>query len=130
MPLRRAIAWRKKLSTETPGISSGCWKPRNRPSAARSSVGSVVMSVPRSRIRPAVTRYAGLPSRVLASVDLPEPLGPIRRVELAGRHFQAHAPQDLPVVDGHVEVDDLERGRRRGRFRGRRGGLLGHERTL
>ena len=41
MPLRRDIAWRKKLNTDTPGISSGCWKPRNRPRAARSSVGSV-----------------------------------------------------------------------------------------
>ena len=31
MPLRTAIAWRRKLRTLTPGISSGCWKPRNRP---------------------------------------------------------------------------------------------------
>ena len=36
------------------------------------------MSSPWNRIRPWVTVYAGLARRVLASVDLPEPLGPIR----------------------------------------------------
>src|SRR5262245_36146618 len=35
------------------------------------------MSSPLNRIDPLVTSYAGLPSNVLASVDLPEPLGPI-----------------------------------------------------
>ena len=77
MPLRTARAWRRKLSTLTPGISSGCWKPRKMPRAARSSVGSLVMSSPLNRIVPLVTSYAGLARRALARVDFPEPLGPI-----------------------------------------------------
>ena len=44
MPLRVAIAWRRKLSTLTPEIASGCWKPRNMPRAAR-SVGREVGDV-------------------------------------------------------------------------------------
>ena len=55
MPLRTAIAWRRKLRTLTPEISSGCWNPRKMPRAARSSVGSAVMSSPRKRIAPSVT---------------------------------------------------------------------------
>ena len=33
MPLRAESAWRRKLRTLTPGISSGYWKPRNMPGA-------------------------------------------------------------------------------------------------
>ena len=54
-PLRADIAWRRKLSTVTPANSSGCWKPRNRPRWARSSVDSAVMSSPLRRTRPEVT---------------------------------------------------------------------------
>ena len=48
-----------------------------RPSRARSSGSASVMSSPRNRICPSVTSKAGLPMITLASVDLPEPLGPI-----------------------------------------------------
>ena len=58
----------------------------------------------------------------MASVDLPEPFGPIRAWSWPGLDRQADAAQDLAVVDGDVQVVDLERGR----VSGRRGGLLGH----
>ncbi len=54
-PLRADIACRRKLRTVTPANSSGCWKPRNSPRCARSSVGSSVMSSPLKRIRPELT---------------------------------------------------------------------------
>ena len=46
MPLRALSAWRRKLRTETPGISCGYWKARNMPDLARTSVGQAVMSSP------------------------------------------------------------------------------------
>ena len=61
-----------------------------------------------------MTWYAGLARRVLASVDFPEPLGH-ERVERARRDGQAHAPQDLAILDGDVQIDDLEGGWRRSR---------------
>ncbi len=87
IPFRAAIAWRKKLRTLTPEISSGCWNPRNRPWAARSAVGSAVMSSPWRRIRPLVTSYPGSASSVLARVDFPEPLGPIKAWSSPGPHL-------------------------------------------
>ena len=55
MPFRADSACRRKFSTLTPGISSGCWNPRNRPRLARSLVDRPVASSPSNRIRPAVT---------------------------------------------------------------------------
>ena len=55
MPLRADSAWRRKLITLTPGISSGYWKARKRPALPRTSVGQSVMSDPLKRTRPAVT---------------------------------------------------------------------------
>src|SRR5688572_866056 len=75
-PLRAESAWCKKLITETPAISCGYWKARNMPDFPRTSAGQVVMSSPLKRIEPSVISYSGLPSSTLASVDLPEPLGP------------------------------------------------------
>ena len=63
--------------TDTPGISCGYWNARNTPALARTSVGQSVMSSPCSAIVPPVTSYSGLPSSVEASVDLPEPFGPM-----------------------------------------------------
>jgi hypothetical protein len=40
-------------------------------------VSQLVMSSPWKRMVPPVTVYSGEPSSVLASVDLPEPLGPM-----------------------------------------------------
>ena len=63
--------------TETPGISCGYWKARNMPALARTSGGQSVMSSPWKMIRPEVTSYSGEASSVLASVLLPDPLGPM-----------------------------------------------------
>src|SRR5215217_1454475 len=61
----------------TPGIATGYWKAMKSPRRARSSGSSSVMSWPRKATEPSVTRKAGLPITALASVDLPEPLGPM-----------------------------------------------------
>ena len=77
MPLRADSAWRKKLMTVTPGMAWGYWKARKMPALPRTSVLQSVMSLPRNRMAPPVTSYSGLPRRVWARVDLPEPFGPI-----------------------------------------------------
>src|SRR3954469_3602799 len=61
----------------TPGIATGYWKAMKSPRRARSSGSSSVMSWPRKRTCPSVTSSAVLPMIALASVDLPEPLGPM-----------------------------------------------------
>src|SRR5439155_15922235 len=71
------IAMREKFATDTPGMAAGYWKARNRPACARSSGSASVMSSPRKVIVPSVTSYDGWPMIVEASVDLPEPLGPM-----------------------------------------------------
>ena len=108
MPLRAAIAWRRKLSTLTPGISSGCWKPRNMPRAARWSVGRSVTSSPSKRIAPDVTRYAGSPSSVVGERRLAGAVRAHERVDLARADGERDAAQDLVAVDGDVQVVDLE----------------------
>src|ERR1700761_5660867 len=50
----------------------------NSPIRDRSSVSASVMSSPPHRIWPSVTSRLGWPMITLASVDLPDPLGPIR----------------------------------------------------
>src|SRR3954462_11640435 len=71
------IAIRRKLAIETPGMATGYWKARNSPRWARSSGSAPVMSSPLKAIEPSVTSYSGWPMIVEASVDLPEPLGPM-----------------------------------------------------
>ena len=66
-----------KLAIVTPGISTGYWKPRNSPSRARSSMGIDSRSRPRNSADPSVTVNFSLPASTDASVDLPEPLGPM-----------------------------------------------------
>jgi hypothetical protein len=68
---------RRYLATVTPGIATGYWKAMKRPARARSSGSASVMSVPSKMIWPSVTSKFGWPMIALASVDLPEPLGPI-----------------------------------------------------
>jgi hypothetical protein len=85
MPLRADSDWRRNWITDTPAISCGYWKARNMPALARTSVGQSVMSSPWYQIRPPVTSYSGLASRVLARVDLPEPLGPMMAWTSPGR---------------------------------------------
>ena len=113
MPLRAAIAWRRKLSTLTPGISSGCWKPRNRPRAARSSVGSfgdVLALEPDAALGDLV---GGVGEEGVGEGRLAGAVRAHQGVQLAVAHREGDAAQDLVVVDGHVEVVDLEQ-----RFRG------------
>src|SRR5918996_3168492 len=69
---------RRYLATVTPGIATGYWNAMNRPACARSSGAASVMSAPWKTISPSVISSAGWPMIALASVDLPEPLGPIR----------------------------------------------------
>src|SRR4051794_5646212 len=69
---------RRYFVTVTPGIATGYWKAMNRPIRARSSGSASVMSSPRNRICPSVTSRLGWPMITLASVDLPEPFGPMR----------------------------------------------------
>ena len=71
--------------TETPATSRGYWKARNSPALPRTSVDQSVMSSPLKRMAPFVTTYSGLPSRTAASVDLPEPLGPMSAWTSPGR---------------------------------------------
>ena len=70
-------AIRRKLATVTPGIADGYWNARNMPSRERSSGSSSSTSVPLNVTSPAVTSYAGWPMSTWASVDFPEPLGPM-----------------------------------------------------
>src|SRR4051794_15609173 len=72
------ITMRRYLATVTPGMATGYWNAMNRPERARSSGSASVMSSPPNRICPSVTSKFGWPMIALASVDLPEPLGPIR----------------------------------------------------
>src|SRR3954447_10114100 len=71
------IAMRRKFAIDTPGIDTGYWNARNRPACARSSGSASVMSSPLKVMVPSVISYEGWPMIVEASVDLPEPLGPI-----------------------------------------------------
>src|SRR3954452_6571792 len=68
---------RRYFATVTPGTATGYWNAMNRPATARSSGSASVMSLPSKRIWPSVTSKPGWPMIALASVDLPEPLGPI-----------------------------------------------------
>src|SRR4029079_18326172 len=79
----RASRWafmtmRRYFVTVTPGMATGYWKAMNRPARARSSGSASVMSSPRKRICPSVTSRLGWPMITFASVDLPDPFGPMR----------------------------------------------------
>src|SRR4051812_16035078 len=71
------MTMRRYLAVVTPGIATGYWKAMNRPARARSSGAASVMSSPSKTIWPSVTSMPGWPMIAFASVDLPEPLGPI-----------------------------------------------------
>src|SRR5688572_9253830 len=79
----RASRWafmtiRRYLALVTPGIATGYWKAMNRPARARTSGSASVMSSPLKRTWPSVTSKLGWPMTTFASVDLPEPFGPMR----------------------------------------------------
>src|SRR5262245_1151915 len=69
---------RKYLATVTPGIATGYWNAMKRPIRERSSGSASVMSWPLKVIVPSVTSSPGCPMIAFASVDLPDPFGPIR----------------------------------------------------
>src|SRR5215212_9212768 len=71
------MTMRRYFVIVTPGMATGYWKAMKRPIRARSSGSSSVMSCPRKVMVPSVISNAGLPMIALASVDLPEPLGPM-----------------------------------------------------
>src|SRR5687767_4591265 len=79
----RASRWafmtiRRYLADVTPGMATGYWKAMNRPARARTSGSASVMSSPMKRTSPSVTSKLGWPMITFASVDLPEPFGPMR----------------------------------------------------
>ena len=65
------------MVTVTPGTACGYWNARKRPRCARSSAPSSTRFSPSKRISPSVISYAGWPIRAYASVDFPEPFGPM-----------------------------------------------------
>ncbi len=67
----------KKLMVVTPGISTGYWKARKMPSAARSSGARSSKSLPSKSTLPLVISYSSRPANTEARVLLPEPLGPM-----------------------------------------------------
>src|SRR3954471_15773263 len=70
-------AFFRKYVLPTPGISTGYWKARKTPSRARSSGDIASRSLPLKSTEPSVTLKPSRPDRTCASVDLPEPFGPI-----------------------------------------------------
>ena len=69
---------RRYFVTVTPGTATGYWNAMKRPIRARSSGSASVTSSPLKQIVPSVTSRFGWPMITFASVDLPEPFGPIR----------------------------------------------------
>src|SRR4051794_8144492 len=68
---------RRYFVTVTPGTDTGYWNAMKRPMRERSSGSASVMSSPLKWIDPSVTSSDGWPMIAFASVDLPEPFGPI-----------------------------------------------------
>src|SRR5689334_5205031 len=79
------MTMRRYFATVTPGMATGYWKAMNRPARARSSGSASVMSSPLNRIWPSVTSRFGWPMIAFASVDLPDPFGPISAWNSPGR---------------------------------------------
>src|SRR6266498_1635613 len=76
-PRTAVRAVRRKFDTDTPGTSAGYCMARNRPALARASTVMASTSSPSSVTEPWVTWYLGCPAMAYASVDLPEPFGPM-----------------------------------------------------
>src|SRR6201991_2019921 len=76
-PRTAVAAERRKLDIDTPGTSTGYCMARNRPARARSSTVIASTSWPSRVTVPDVTWDFGWPATAYASVDLPEPLGPM-----------------------------------------------------
>ena len=70
-------AARMKFTILTPGISTGYWKLKNKPSRLRSSGDNSNRFFPLNVTSPSVTSKAGFPTKTLLSVLFPEPFGPM-----------------------------------------------------
>ena len=99
MPLRRAIAWRRKLNTETPGHLLGVLE------AEEQAPGGPLVGGQRGDVLARQQDPAGgdLVDRVaeqrVGQRRLPGAVRAHQRVELARADGQGHAAQDLAVVD-------------------------------
>ena len=101
---------RRYFVTVTPGTATGYWKAMKRPMRARSSVSASVMSSPLKMTWPSVTSRFGWPMTTFASVDLPEPFGPIR-AWISPLPTARSRPLRISLLAGaDVEVADLELG--------------------
>src|SRR3954453_17809141 len=69
---------RRYFVTVTPGTATGYWNAMKSPMRARSSGSASVTSSPLKTIWPSVISSDGGPMIAFASVDLPDPFGPIR----------------------------------------------------
>src|SRR3954447_6706536 len=76
-PSMAVLAVRRKFETVTPGTSTGYCIARKSPARARSSTVMASTSSPSSVTVPVVIVYLGWPAMEYASVDLPEPFGPM-----------------------------------------------------
>ena len=77
LPSTSVFAVRRKLVIDTPGTSTGYCMAKKTPALARSSGVILRMSSPSSSTCPESTTYLGWPASVYASVDLPDPFGPM-----------------------------------------------------
>ena len=83
--LINVLEQRQKEGLTMPGISTGYWNERKRPSCERSSGERARRSLPPRVAEPPVTVKRGSPARTPDSVLLPEPLGPIMACTSPGR---------------------------------------------
>ena len=115
-PFTALYAVRRKFTTETPAISVGYWNARNRPSWARLSTESFVMSSPPNRISPAVTLYVGPAHQDVRQRGLARAVRAHERVDLALANTVRSMPLRISLPStARVQAPDLQgrRGRRR-----------------
>ena len=110
----RARRWalsavRRNWTLETPGISTGYWKPRNRPCGG-ALVRLHARADPRRRASPSLRSPHSRAARRARrpSVDLPAPFGPMIAWTSPGVQREADPLEDRLAVDGGVEVFDLK----------------------
>ena len=107
---RRCVlsASRRNWSDDTPGISTGYWKPRNSPAAARSCGSSASRSCP-SKVTAAFGHLiARPPAEHIGQRRLARAVRPHDRMHLARGHGERQPVEDRLVGDGGVEVFNLE----------------------
>ena len=101
-------AERRKYALLMPGISTGYWNARKRPSQAASSGFIASRSLPLKRISPPVTSYVSRRASTCASVLLPEPFGPMIECTSPAFSCQVDAFEDFAVLDPDVQILDFQ----------------------